>query len=106
MLTASRTSSESQASGVVGGPGPTGPLGLGPKQVKVRVCGRKSGLIASTSTFTIEGLDASDVVRGEDKGVGVAVGVHGEHERARIAGVGQAQGVSELMGSHQEQDVT
>lgn len=65
----------------------------------------KVELFAPTSSFTIERLDAPDIVLGQDEGVGVAVGVDGEHECTRIAGVGQAQGVSKLMGSHQEQDV-
>lgn len=62
-------------------------------------------LFAPTSTFTIERLDASDVILVQDEGVGVAVRVRGEHERTSVAGVGQAQGVAELMSSHQEQHV-
>lgn len=113
VVAASRTSSESQASGVVGGvtPGSTGPSGLGPGHTSMKLATQNvnscpAELFDQSSTFTVKRLNPSDVVLGEGKSVRVAVGVHREHEGTRIFGVRQAQGVSELMGRHQEQDVT
>ena len=56
--------------------------------------------------LTIEGLDAVDIITGQNVGVGVAVSlVDWVHQSAHVVGVGQTHGVTELMGSHHEQVV-
>ena len=56
--------------------------------------------------LTIEGLDAVDIITGQNVGVGVSVSlVDWVHQSAHVVGVGQAHGVTELMGSHHEQVV-
>lgn len=114
-MTASKTSFESQASGVVGGwgPGPTGLSGFGPgcwiivrissHHIDAQIC---QELLNRHLVLTIERLDAIDIIPGQNKGVRVAVCVNGVHESTRISRMRQSQGVTKLMGSHQEQDIT
>lgn len=61
---------------------------------------------SSQLALTIEGLDAVNIISGQNKGVRVSVAVHRVHESTRVIRVGQAQGMSELMGSHYEEDVS
>lgn len=56
--------------------------------------------------LTIEGLDAIDIISGQNKGFRFFVAVHWVHECARVLRVGQAQGMAELVGSHQEEDIS
>lgn len=63
-------------------------------------------MISSQLELTIEGLDAVDIISGQNKGFRFGVAVHRVHESARVLRVGQAQGMAELVGSHQEEDVS
>lgn len=54
--------------------------------------------------LTIEILNAFDVVRMQGEVFHIAV--HGVHESLSYVGVIQAEGMSKLMGCHQEQTVT
>lgn len=60
---------------------------------------------SSQLVLTIEGLDAVDIIPGQDEGVRVSVIVHRVHESTGIIRVSQAQGVAKLMGGHHEEDV-
>lgn len=55
---------------------------------------------------TIQRLDASDVVSGQDKGFGVSVRVNGVHESTGVIRVRQTQRVAELVSRHHEKHIT
>lgn len=54
--------------------------------------------------LTVERLNAFDIICRQNKCLWVSVAVRRVHERTGVVGVRQAQRVTKLMGSHQEQN--
>ncbi len=58
------------------------------------------------SLYSIEWLNSCDVIIGQRKNIWISKAVCGKHQSPTNSGMRQTQGVTKLMGSHQEQNIT